>query len=206
MSSLSSQGITVAMIQYKESINSFTRGLPVALLTFPFINFMMHPSHTRGIQTAGALTTALIGFLFTNPNSTSSQSEYKKCFLDNYVSFYGMTIGYFAGYKFYISIHEKKLGNLLSIFLMTLIISLLVASILRYDSLNDVPFEYANILIGVIIGSIIGMFFSYISSRYNEEEKNKINHAEVVCNAYEDGNLLVKSEPKHDEEISSSTM
>ena len=103
-----------------------------------------------------------------------------------------MALGYFSGYFLMMSMNSQKIGNLLAVFVTTLILAILLAWSLRSDSLNDVPDEIGSTLAGLCVGGFIGMLFAHF---IHNLEKKKIQddeelNTQVVCRTYQDGLLI----------------
>ena len=186
MSSMSSSMTASVLRQVKEGSHAFSKGIPIALLVIPLSLFLMSPSRDKALYAGGALFAFILGLLLVNSNANPGIE--KPAFLGNHISFYGIALGYFAGNLLAKAYYEEKLGNMLSVFVMTCILCVVLSWSLYSENMEKVPVEIASSLAGIFFGIIIGMIFTYFSLQPKkvEEEKEK----SIMCRTYQDGNLV----------------
>lgn len=182
----SSKLSSTVMKQVKEGTQCFSKGLPIALLIIPLSLFLMSPSRDKALYAGGALFAFIFGLLLVSGSADPGID--KPAFLGNHISFYGIALGYFAGNLLAKAYFEEKLGNMLSVFVMTCILCVLLSWSLYSENMNRVPIEIASSFAGIFFGVLIGMTFTYFSlqPKKAEEEKEK----SIMCRTYKDGNLV----------------
>jgi hypothetical protein len=180
ISNISLYHISLFQKQCAETVRFFLKGLPFCLF-IPLYNLLIHPTKINAVFSGGALLTFFTGGLFVTQNATDA-------FVGNYVSFYGLTLGFFGGYKLVLSVFEDNLGNVLAAFLITLILAILVSWGLHTE-INNVPEEISYTFFALSIGGTIGALTAYAAYyvKVNEEKKNKKKETAILCQTYHNG-------------------
>lgn len=177
------------LTQTAEASHCFARSLPVALVATSLAVTTMRPSKENGMFFGGSVLAFIVGTLFIGDDGATSvpSSKYPRAFLPNNVSFYGIALGYFAGYILMISFHEHKIGNVVASFLIMLILALLVSWSLYHDQPQEILLEFGRTMGGVCLGGLIGILFAHFTHRITQ---NKEEDTEMVCRTYKDGLLI----------------
>lgn len=158
--------------QYIGNYKAFINGIPTAFVLIPLTMFFLSPSASRGIFLFGAIFASIVSLVFTPIGGTH--------FIKNYPSFHGIALGYLVGYLLMESMIKSKLGSLLSTVVMGMIlVVLLTVSIFEKSSIYR---ELLHVGIGAIIGTFVGMLFSFISHQNSKEEEK----GEEKSASYED--------------------
>ena len=196
-------------IQTKEGFELFIRGLPMCLL-LPLYLFMMNPSTENGVFATGAILSLIVG-IFSIPgekiqkidittnsavNSTVNSTKLPNAFLGNTISAYGLAIGFMGGYKMFDGVFNSKLGNILSSFLITLIVGVIVSWGLHIDDANKVPAEIANTFLAISVGAAIGGYSAWVVHYLNKQKVKKEEKSKVLCTAYKDGSVINIGQPE----------
>lgn len=155
--------------QYTENYKVFIKGIPTALIVVPLTLFFLSPSASRGIFLFGAIFSSIVALLFTPIGGSH--------FLKNQPSFHGIALGYLCGYLLMENIIKSNLANLLSTVIMGIILTV-VLTLSVFDS-SSIYRELLHVGLGVIIGTCLGMIFSYFSSQNEREiEETEIENDE----------------------------
>ena len=192
-------------IQSKEGFESFIRGLPMCLL-IPLYLFMMNPTTENGVFATGAMISLIIG-IFSIPgekidsansaaNSAANSTKLPNAFLGNTISAYGLAIGFMGGYKMLDGVFNSKLGNILSSFLVTLIVGVIVSWGLHIDDANKVPAEIANTFLAISVGAAIGGYSAWVVHYLQKQKLKKEEKSKVLCTAYKDGSVINIGQPE----------
>ena len=188
-------------IQSKEGFQSFIRGLPMCLL-IPLYLFMMNPSTENGVLATGAMISLVIGVFsvpgekMDNSNNSNNSTKVPNAFLGNTISAYGITIGFMGGYKMLDGVFNNKLGNILSSFLITLIVGVIVSWALHIDDIDKVPAEIANTFLAISVGAAIGGYTAWVIHYLNKQKIKKEENNKVLCTAYKDGSVINIGQPE----------
>ena len=172
--------------QLKDSSISFVKGMPLALVILPLILLLTQPNMEKAMYLGGSLFVFVVASLFINKGTTGTTSF---SFDGNYISFYGIVLGFFMGNIFLQNMYAFKLGNILSTFVLSLNAVVLTAWVVTLDNTDETAKELGSTLIGLFIGGAIGIFFAHLT--YNlRNKKDKNEKTETVCRTYEDGILV----------------
>ena len=169
----------------------FSRGLPINLVAIPLAYAIMIPNKTNLLYAVGGFLTLFFGIIL-HDTEFKYEGKLPKVFLGKFISLYGLTLGYFSGYILLKAIYNKKIGNLLSTFVTTIILCILLSWTLYHDNMDKVPQEIASSLAGVCVGGFIGMYFYHLDYNLKKEaQKDEIEkNTEVVCRTYQDGLMV----------------
>lgn len=183
------ENLGVVKKQLTNSIFCFIRGLPYCLF-IPLYLWLINPSTTSGVFAIGSIISFITAILFVNSEYKETVNNFPAGFLGNNISAYGITIGFIGGYKMMENVFKYRLGNVLSSFLMTIIAGILVSWGLHWNTLNEVPVEIANTLLGIIIGGVIGGFCAYVIYYIKKENKKEEEKTKLVCKTLENDNVI----------------
>ena len=188
---MSTGNITNIIKNLNDSLSCFTKGLPIALIVIPTVLVVMTLTKNSALYCGGAFITFILGIVLHDPQYIH-KGALPSAMLGHYISFYGVALGYFSGYFLMTSMYSQKIGNLLSVFVTTLILAILMSWSLHSDSLNDVPDEIGSTLAGLCVGGFIGMLFANFIHNLKKKkvtDDEELN-TQVICRTYQDGLLI----------------